>query len=392
VRILYYNSAYHADYGGSNHARGFFAAAARHPRVTSIEVFPPAVNRNTQDKVSLRWRVSTALPRHIRLPLYLALGNRAQYDQLCRRLKRCNVDVLIVRAESHFMELPRLRRRFPQLFIAVEVNASVFDESMAFVRPLQLYRRLEAWALASCHVRIFVSAFLRDRIRSFYPADSHDIVVHNGVDLNKFRPRIGRTEAKRRLGIHPKRAVVGYIGGMESFRRLPLLIEAYADVLKERPDAILMLAGDGVDMSLVQERASRLGLLSSQRVQLMGWVPGEVVPALLEAFDVGVFHASNPYGSPQKLFEYLAMRLPTVGPRVPAVTEVFQHGTHMLLTEPRREEVASCILGLLQDRELGARLAEAGYALVASKYTWDHNAEAVVASLEKVRIQTQQDG
>lgn len=356
--------------------------------MTSIELFPPTGNPAARGQVPLRSRVTKALlPRQLWLPLYLLFGGRSLYTRLCCRLQRDDVDVLLVRTGSNFMQLPKLRRRFPNLLIAAEVNSSVFDETMAFARPLRYYRRWEAWALGSCHIRIFVSAFLRDHIRSFYPADSHDIVVHNGVDLYKFRPELGQAKAKRRLGIDPERAVIGYVGGMESFRRLPLLIEAYADVLKERLDAVLVLAGDGADMALVQKRAACLGLLSSQRVHLMGWVPSEAVPALLEAFDVGVFHASNPYGSPQKLFEYLAMRLPTVGPRVPAVTEVFQHGIHMLLTEPRREEIASSIRRLLQDKELGVRLAEAGHTLVASKYTWDHNAEAVVASLEAVRAQ-----
>lgn len=387
MRILYYNTAYHAGHGGSNHAREFFSAAARHSLVSSIELFPadPIVPTSQQQSGRLRCARSF-LPRQIQLPLLLFFGGRSLHRQLLRKIQHDNIDVLIMRTNSYFMQIPRLRRRFPGLLIAAEINSSIFDENMHFAWPLDCYHRLEAWAFANSHIRIFVSAFLRDRICSFYPADDNNIVAPNGVDLRRFQSRLGQVEAKRKLGIDPKRPVIGYVGGMESFRRLPLLVEAFADLLQEQPDAVLFLVGDGHDMPLVKQWVDSLGLQVNQSVYLPGWLPHETIPTVLEAFDVAVFHASNPYGSPQKLFEYLAMRLPVVGPQAPAVTEVFEDGTHMLLTEPYRHEIAANLLKLTRNKELAQRLAAAGRTLVASKYTWDHNADAIITSLHTMRM------
>src|SRR5690606_23552840 len=110
----------------------------------------------------------------------------------------------------------------------------------------------------------------------------------------------------------------------------------------------------------------------------------EEIPKTLEAFDIAIHPAANPYMSPIKLFEYMAMHLPVIGPNIPSISEIFQHGEHLLLTNPEKNSITRLILKLLDDNLLRAKVADQGYKLVTSRYTWNHNVETVIGELNKV--------
>jgi phosphatidylinositol alpha-1,6-mannosyltransferase len=62
------------------------------------------------------------------------------------------------------------------------------------------------------------------------------------------------------------------------------LVKAWPEVLRQHPDARLLLVGDGPNRTRVERLAARLGVAGS--VVFAGSVPGEEVPAWIDAGDV----------------------------------------------------------------------------------------------------------
>lgn len=106
--------------------------------------------------------------------------------------------------------------------------------------------------------------------------------LHNALDLNAytFSPEI-RSATRSELGIEPDALVVGHVGRFAPQKNHGFLIEVFAELLKARPDARLVLVGQGELEGEVRGKAEVFGVLDS--IVFTGVRPD--VPALLSAFD-----------------------------------------------------------------------------------------------------------
>lgn len=106
--------------------------------------------------------------------------------------------------------------------------------------------------------------------------------LHNALDLNAytFSPEI-RSATRSELGIEPDALVVGHVGRFAPQKNHGFLIEVFAELLKARPDARLVLVGQGELEGEVRGKAEVFGVLDS--IVFTGVCPD--VPALLSAFD-----------------------------------------------------------------------------------------------------------
>lgn len=110
-------------------------------------------------------------------------------------------------------------------------------------------------------------------------------VVKNALELSRYRFDEGDRERLRRELALPERAfVIGHVGRFEPQKNHAFLLRAFAARLRLRPDAILVLCGDGVLRAEIERRAEQLGVADSLRI--LGYRPD--VNRLLSAFDLFV--------------------------------------------------------------------------------------------------------
>src|SRR5439155_12156466 len=119
----------------------------------------------------------------------------------------------------------------------------------------------------------------------------------------------------------------------------------------------------------------RAGLLG--RAVFTGLVPQEEGPRHLAAMDILVApHVPNAdgsrfFGSPTKLFEYMAMGRPIVASRLEQIGEVLEDGRTALLVPPGDEEaLARALLRLVDEAGLRASLGAAARSRVVERHTW----------------------
>ena len=78
-------------------------------------------------------------------------------------------------------------------------------------------------------------------------------VIYNAIDVARFTyDEKKREEARKQLCISEK-LVLGHVGRFEYQKNHPYLLEIFAEVCKERPDAVLFLLGEGENRPAMEE-------------------------------------------------------------------------------------------------------------------------------------------
>lgn len=272
--------------------------------------------------------------------------------------------------------------------LVLEFNGSEVWIADHWDRPFRhrdLFVAAERVNLKHADLIVVVSDVLRQGLADRGIEPERLIVRPNGVDTDRYRPDVDGFDVRRRLGIDAS-PVVGFVGTFGMWHGAPVLARAARRVLRERPRARFLFVGDGRD------RRECEAILEEHResVRFTGLVPQEEGPAHLAAMDVlAAPHVQNPdgtrfFGSPTKLFEYMAMGRAIVASRLEQIGDVLDDGTTALLVPPGDEAaLAGAIVRLLDDAELRARLGGAARARALARHTWTANVRGVVERLRE---------
>lgn len=138
-------------------------------------------------------------------------------------------------------------------------------------------------------------------------------LILNGIDTVRFAfSERTRQIFREQLGLSG-RFVIGHVGHLAAVKNQSFLLELMPEILKKRPDAFLILLGEGADRPVLERRIEELQL--GNCVRLTGNVRN--VPDYLNAMDVFAF-PSLYEGMPLSVIEVQANGLPCVlSDRVP---------------------------------------------------------------------------
>jgi len=222
--------------------------------------------------------------------------------------------------------------------------------------------------------------------------DPEKILVNpNGVDPERYAPVKDKSEVKKKFNLENK-TVIGFIGTFGKWHGAEILARAYGMLIKTYPDyrrtTQLLMIGDGVTLPLVKNEIEYFN--TADNVTLTGTVPQEEGPMYLAACDLLASpHVPNPdgtpfFGSPTKLFEYMAMGAGIIASDLDQIGEVLQHDHTAWLVEPGDPE--SLMLGLkamIDTPETNQRLGEAARREVVAKYTWKEHTRKIIEKLKE---------
>ncbi|HVH26526.1 MAG TPA: glycosyltransferase family 4 protein [Vicinamibacterales bacterium] len=180
-------------------------------------------------------------------------------------------------------------------------------------------------------------------------------VVYLGVPLEEFSRERSAGEiaaARHELGIAPGEMAVGTVTRLHESKGNSYLVEAAAQVVRERPAARFFLVGEGPLLSDLQAQASALGL--ADKFVFAGF--RRDVAGTLSAFDLVVF-PSLWEGTPLTVFETLAMGKPVVATDADGLLDVLKDGRDALIVPKRNAaRLAEAIVRALDDPALRERL------------------------------------
>ena len=205
---------------------------------------------------------------------------------------------------------------------------------------------------------IAASAGLRDFVATTYRISPARIeVVHNGVDLTAAHPpSVAERAAQRaRLGLSEGAPVIAIVGRIAPEKRQRLLIRTMPAVLQVRPDAVLLVVGDGPERPACEADACQLGVATA--VRFLG--QRDDVAEILAAADVLAL-TSTYEGLGYVILEAAALAIPAVAFASGGVPEIIRHEASGLLVPPDDIEMfASALISLVREPGRARRLGTA---------------------------------
>ena len=256
--------------------------------------------------------------------------------------------------------------------------------------PTPFQRRLaacEAAALAAA-TRIFVVSQVDcdDLIERGVPA-SRIVLNPNGVDVERFAQG-GGDAVREKWGIEGSQFVIGFLGTFGPWHGAPLLARAFADLALSLSTARLLLVGHGPEVAAAKRELTERGV--ADRAIFAGRVTPTEVPAYLDACDVLASpHVPLPdgvefFGSPTKLYEYMAAGKAIVASDLGQIGDVLTQGETALLVRPGdSEELSAALRRVAEDSSLRAELGRNARA-AAEGHTWRANARRVIDAYRAV--------
>jgi glycosyltransferase involved in cell wall biosynthesis len=276
----------------------------------------------------------------------------------------------------------------------LEYNGSEIWMSRHWGKPLKyetLTEAVELLNLRAADLVVVVSQAMRDEL-VMRGIDADKILVNpNGVDPDRYSPDVDGSSIRTQYDLDG-RTVVGFIGTFGKWHGAEILAEAFGRLLRQFPNyresVRLLMVGDGAMMPEVKEHLQRAGALEA--ATLTGLVPQEEGPAYLAASDILVAsHVPNPdgtpfFGSPTKLFEYMAMGKGIVASDLDQIGEVLKHDVSALLVKPGdAESLMFGLKALIDDQAMRDRLGTAARKEVVSRYTWKEHTRKTIEKLKE---------
>jgi len=271
----------------------------------------------------------------------------------------------------------------------LEYNGSFPWMARHWGRPLWFAKTAAAVESRVCRLSdlvVVVSAPMKEELARRGVEEDRILVNPNGVDPGRYSPLVDGSGVRGRYGLAGK-TVVGFTGTFGKWHGADKLAEAAA-LLLSRPEGRerlrFLFIGDGPLLPEVKAAVSSF----AENCIFTGMVPQEEGPRHLAACDVLVApHLPNPdgtpfFGSPTKLFEYMAMGKGIVASRLGQMGEILAERRTALLVEPgNAAALAEGIWRLAADRCLRLALGENARREALAKYTWEKHAGRILAAL-----------
>jgi len=204
-------------------------------------------------------------------------------------------------------------------------------------------------------------------------------VLHNGVDLNRFRPLPNiKDEMREKLGISKSEKVALTVRRLVYKNGIDTLIDSAKKVIKKNPRLVFLVVGKGPDFEKVRERIRHLKI--EKNFKLAGFISDERLPFYYNAADFFVLPSKSGEGLPLVALEAMACGVPVIATNVGGVSEVMKEECGKIVPPDCPNSLAEAILEF-SDRELMA-LRNRLRAVIEEKYSWEKNVGKLVRIYE----------
>lgn len=256
----------------------------------------------------------------------------------------------------------------------LEVNAPLIEEQATHRGLLNrdLALQVAETAFGEATALIAVSDGVKSYLQQWVSGDRL-FVVPNGVNPARFSS-IPKPSAAMPF-------TVGFVGSLKPWHGLDCLIEAFAQLQKNVPEARLLIVGNGPQRGEIEQAIAEHHLTA--QVQWTGAVSPEEVPHWLSQMSVAVAPyppSEDFYFSPLKVVEYMAAGLPVVASRIGQLRDIIDDGVTGILCPPGEVTALALALEHLwrspQQRE---QLGLAARRFVLKDHTWDRIAAQILA-------------
>lgn len=308
-----------------------------------------------------------------------------------------------------------LLSRRHQIPLIIEYNGSEAWVAKNWGRPLKYHEtaiQAEEVCLKHAQVIVTISQVLKEELIERGIPEAKIVCYPNCIDPHLFSPENHTKQAiahlRQKHGIAEDAMVCTFVGTFGQWHGVDMLAKtirylietdkAWLDASKTR----FLLVGDGGKMAEVKTILDEY--LHSEYVTLTGLVPQKEAPLYLASSDILLSpHIDNTdgsrfFGSPTKLFEYMAMEKAIIASKVEQIGEVIQPAlqaqdgltgksvmdeTGILFESGNVEAFANAIRWTVENREAQIQLGKNARQKALACYTWGHHVDAILDGIRR---------
>jgi len=199
--------------------------------------------------------------------------------------------------------------------------------------------------------------------------------IPTGIDLERFNL------ARVKPSLQIEGFSIGMIGILRSWKGHKYFIEAIPKILRQIPNAVFYIIGDGPQKDNIINLIYNLSL--KEKVLMLGH-RGDI-PEIIASLDIIVHPSYANEGVPQSILQALAMEKPVIASDVGAIKEVVIDGQTGFLIEPRHPaQLAEKVIELYRNPELMVKFGREGRRLVEENYSLEKMLDKIEGLYKKL--------
>lgn len=277
---------------------------------------------------------------------------------------------------------PALASRWRRIPYVLFFDADgIFELDYAGTPVTGIQRRVLSWmqrtSLRQAERVICVSEVSAKQLVNNWHIDARKVnVLANAVDTQQFHPfgLEDSCQVRTDLGLPQAAVITMFVGSFQSWHDWRSLIHAFQAAMDDAGSALLILVGAGPGIAQAKALVQSLGL--SKNVVFLGAISHEKVNEVLSVADIVVApypkDSKEFWGSPMKIFEYMAAGKAIVAASVGQLSEVLEHGVTALLYSPSDiAELTANLVTLSESPTLRQELGAQARQKAVREHSWD---------------------
>ncbi len=190
-------------------------------------------------------------------------------------------------------------------------------------------------------------------------------VINNAVDIERFSFKGPSRSLLTDLDIDPGDKKIGFAGRLSKEKGVDSALKIFKEVLREVPDALFVVVGDGPDHQILKQQAEQMGI--SSRVIFTGY--RKDMKAIYSILDV-YLSCSQHEGLPNSVLEAMASGVPCVLSDIPGHSDIVLDGENGFLIDPSKVENSTArLLSLLDDSSLAGGIKDEARRVLQKKFS-----------------------
>jgi glycosyltransferase involved in cell wall biosynthesis len=362
MRILTYSSPYPPELGGmQSHVYNLTQACARmghEVRVVTARSQRSARVRQSDGPISVVRIPYVNVPKTMTLQYLSASAAYLTWLVLTWR-----PDILHV--HSFWPDLLATKHLHPLVRIVHTAHESLF---LIMAEQKRYHRRLR-FTVSNVDGLIGPSDELVNVARGFGVPERSSIFLPNGVDSEKFSPSV-QGVIRERYAVAPATKIVLCPRRLVPKNGVNFLIESIPAILRNHPDAVFVIVGEGPEREKLESQAR--GLNIQEKVLFAGGISNDEINGYYADADLVVLPSLKEATSISAL-EAMSCAKPIVASNVGGLPYLIDEGVTGLLVPPAEANaLATAINELLSSPDRRRAMGEAARSRVLSELTWDH--------------------
>ena len=206
-------------------------------------------------------------------------------------------------------------------------------------------------------------------------------VLHNGVDIQRFKPSENeRRKIRSKHGFAHDAIVVLTVRRLVNKNGIDTFVESAQFALKQHPRLVFLAVGTGPDREQIQTRLQQLNM--TEQFKLAGFVPDADLPSYYNSADLFVLPSKSGEGLPLVALEAMSCGLPVVATDVGGIKEVISEEFGLLVPADNPQEMARAIVKTAEKDISAARVALR--TLAEQTFSWEKNVESLARIYEEL--------